>query len=57
MAWVPLPQLLYILSTAVAYLYVIAAQHFLNDPQGEINTGNCPVLVPFNTLVCGIIII
>ena len=41
---------LHILSTAVAYLRVIAFQHFSNDPHDEINTGNCPVLVPFNTL-------
>ena len=43
----------YILSTAVAYLCVIAVQHFLNDPHGEINTGNLPVPVQFNTVVCG----
>ena len=47
----------YILSTAVAYLCVIAVQHCLNDPHGEINTGNFPVLVPFNTVVCSVIIV
>ena len=46
----------HILSTAVAYLCVIAAQHFLNDPYGDINTGDSPVLVPLNTIVCGVII-
>ena len=35
-----------------AYLCVIAVQHFLNDPHGEINTGNFPVLEPFNIVVC-----
>ena len=48
---------LYILSTAVAYLCVIAVQHFLNDPHGEIYKGNFPVLVPFNTVVCDVITI
>ena len=36
----------HILLTAVAYLCVIAVQHFLNDPHGEMNTGNFPDLVP-----------
>ena len=40
-----------ILSTAVAYLCVIAVQHFLNDPQNNINTGNFPVSVAFNMVV------
>ena len=47
----------YILSTAAAYLCVIAVQHFLNDPHGEINTINLPVLVSFNTAVRGVIIV
>ena len=48
---------LYSLSTAEAYLCVIADQHFLNDPHGEINTSNLSVLVPFNTVVIGVIIV
>ena len=46
---------LHILSTVVAYLCVIAVQHFLNDPHGEINTSNLPVPVSFNTAVRGVI--
>ena len=41
-----------ILSAAVAYLCVIADQHFLNYPHCKINTVNHSVLVPFNTVVC-----
>ena len=48
---------LHILSMEVAYLCVIAVQNVLNDPHGEINTSNFPVLVPFNTVVCGVIIV
>ena len=48
---------LHILSTAVAYLCVIAVQHFLNYPHGEINTSNLLVPVLFNTVVCGVIIV
>ena len=40
---------------SVAYLCVIAVQHFLNNPHGEMNTGNFPVLVVFNTVVCGVL--
>ena len=29
----------------------------LNDPHGEINISNLPVPVPFNTVVCGVIIV
>ena len=47
----------YILSTAIAYLCAIAVQHFWNDPHGEINTGNFPVLVLFNLIVRGVIIV
>ena len=45
------------LSTAVAYLCLIAVQHFLNDPHAEINTGNFPVPVPFNNVVCRVIVV
>ena len=41
----------------VAYLCVIAVQHFLNDPHGKINAGNLSVLVAFNTEVCEVIIV
>ena len=44
------------LLTAVAYLCVIAVQHILSHPHGEINTCNFPVLVPFNMVVCCVII-
>ena len=45
--------ILYILSTAVAYLCVIAAQHILNDPRSEIYTSKLPVPVPCHTVVYG----
>ena len=32
-------------------------QHFLNDPHGENNARNFLVLVSFNTVVCGVIIV
>ena len=43
----------YILSTAVAYSCVIAAQYFLNNPHGEINISRPPVPESFYTAVCG----
>ena len=46
-----------ILSTAVAHLRSIAFQNLFNDPHSEINTSNLPVLEPFNTVVCGKIIV
>ena len=46
-----------ILSAAVVYLCVIDVQHFLNDPHGKINISNHLVTVPFNTIVCGVIIV
>ena len=46
----------HIFSTAVAYLCVIADQHFLNNPHEEINTSNLPVSVSFNTAICRVII-
>ena len=54
----PIPKFFkHILSTAVAYLCVIAVQHFLNDPHGEINAGNLPILVQFYTVVYRVIIV
>ena len=47
----------YILSTAVTYLCVIAVQHFLNEPHGKINTSNLSIPVPFNMVVCRVIIV
>ena len=47
----------YIISMAVAYLCIIAVQHFLNDPHGEINISNLPVPVLFNMAVCGVLIV
>ena len=54
---VPTCSFKHILSTAVAYLCVIAVQHILNDPHAEINTGNFPVPVPFNNVVCRVIVV
>ena len=39
---------MYIFSTAVVYLCIIAVQHFLNGPHSKINTSNLPVPVPFS---------
>ena len=39
------------------YLCVTAVQHFMNGPQGKTNAGNLPVLISFNMVVCGVIIV
>ena len=44
----------HILSTTKAYLCVIAAERFLNNPQGHINTGMVKIFIPSCAVVCGL---